>query len=158
MKKTWVQTTLEKIESGTLQEGEIRVIRQRIGHAVSRCSYAKISPNEARAIIAAIEARRPFVSDAQARKGADWLAKIAFRKNGTQRQTETAQEFSTADLAVIRSLQSAPVFCFVGFEEFANGYRSEFFPVYKALSDAGSFSYCAAAWQSGARSFIVRHA
>lgn len=159
-KQTWTQKTLTKIASGELSEGEIRMIRQRIGFAFTR-GYAprdKISPDEARELLMAVAKHCPRVSDAQARKGAEWLYKVNFTPKGARRNTDLAREFSERDLDVIKALQTKPEFKLIDMAESSNGYWTVYFPTYRAISDAGSFDYTAAAWQSGGRTFVESHA
>lgn len=157
--KTWTEKTLDRITSHNITEAELRHMRLRIRRALNghytRRDYA-ISEHDAYRIIDAVETVRPVVEYSQAVKGAQHLHALAFRKDGTPRQTEAAGELRQEDMRVIRELQDVPAFRLVGFEMPERGrYVQACLPIYRAIGQTQWFDYVAPSWQSGFKFAVI---
>lgn len=151
---TWTETTIARIESGTLAEPIIRTMRIKLANALNR--ETKLPHDDVYRICEAIETARPLVTAEQARKGADWLYKSVFTSRGVVRNTDFAREFSADDRAVILALRE---FRLIELRDIGAEHSrwSKFAPVYRAYGAGMYFDYVAQAWQTG-QSFIQRHA
>lgn len=157
--KKWTKTTLGRIASGVLTEGEIRTMRIKLANAINRGDSASCTVDDADTILEHLEALPTQVSHDQARKGADWLHGQVFKKNGDVRATEFAQQFSEQDLQVIRDCHAAalPRFTLQGFHHSLEYQQwCQLSPIYRCYgADGAWFDYVARAWQSGGNSFIT---
>jgi len=152
----WARKTANRIISGNITEAELIAMRKIMKNAVNHPGHASASADDVAELIYLIETRKPFVSLDQAIKGMAHLTVLAFRKDGTQRQTPDAQELLACDLQVIRQLRDAPSFRLVGlYEEGRNGWVYSYFPIYRAIASCGNFDYVAPSWQSGRRFQII---
>jgi hypothetical protein len=166
MKPTWYETTRARILAGTLTEAELRILRLRIRRGLNqpyhpRESYKPCTAQQAHTLLELVEDHHPRVSDTQARKGADWLYRLAFRKDGGRRTTPAARQFTDADLQVIREQREVPCFSLIGFDEQSresDGYFVGLAPIYRAHGAHTGFTYVAAAWQSGGAFAVTQHA
>lgn len=167
MQSKWAKTTAQRIASGELAEPIIRKARAVLRGAVNAEEYFKRKPSpsatavEAWGLVGMISTHAPRVTDAQARKGAEWLRRLVYTSRGTVRRTEAAQQFSDADLRVLKACIARPAFRLVELEPHygMHGYLLAFAPVYRCIGDNGeSFDYTANAWQSGGAFAILRHA
>lgn len=166
--KTWKATTRERIHSGTLAESIIRKARVILAQAINADEYHGreeyrphgLRASDARDLVQLIRDARPLVTDAQARKGAEWLRGIVWTPRGADRATENARKFNAADREVLRGCLVSPRFHLVDMEEHYSGrYLESLAPVYRCCDGRGaSFDYCASSWQSGGGLYITRHA
>lgn len=158
----WAATAKRRIESGRITESQLRKMRSILADAINRGDSASCTVDEAEALLSIVETMPIRVEDAQARKGADWLHRLAFTKAGEQRRTEFARQFIAQDLEVIRACHASasPRFTLQGFEDSREWERwCTLSPIYRchAGEECGAawFDYVARSWQSGGRSFII---
>lgn len=165
MQSKWAKTTAQRIASGELAEPIIRKARALLRDAVNAEEYFKREPSpsataaEAWELVDMISTHAPRVTDAQARKGAEWLRRLVYTSRGTVRRTEAAQQFTAADLRVLQACIARPSFRLVELDPHSDGrYLRDLAPVYRCIGDNGeSFDYTASAWQSGGAFAILRH-
>lgn len=166
MQSKWAKTMAQRIASGTLAESVIRKARAILRESINAEEYFSREPSpsataeEAREILDMIAQTMPAVTEAQARKGAEWLYRVAYTPAGRIRRTEAAQQFRADDLRVLQECRAAPRFSLVALDEHADGrYLRDLAPVYRCHgADGASFDYTASAWQSGGAFAIIRHA
>jgi len=152
--KTWTEKTIEKIRANAWTESEMRSARRIMQGALNeRTQQVKVTARDAVRVLEAIEESQPFVSDDQRDKGAAHLRALAFRKDGTQRQTRDALQLRAADLDAIRTCKA---FRLVRFEELEHGRWVTLLPVYRCIGEHGAFAYMAPSWQSGYRFEVIR--
>lgn len=161
MQTKWANLTAARIESRALSEAEIRKLRIILARAMNKGANGWMTgtpscePADADKLAAMIEKFRPIVSDEQKAKGIAWLRQNVFCKNGAQRSTEFAQQFTASDQNIIRNVAR---FELVGlYDTREDGARyCVLHPVYRAIAFNGDwFEYVARAWQSGGNSFIT---
>jgi hypothetical protein len=161
VKSKWAKKFAAKIESGELSEGDIRGARLKLARVFNENSRARTVPgcgvHEACELLEMLKHLKPRVSDAQARKGADWLYGKIYTPHGALRNTEFAKEFTAADRNVVLELRERPHFTCNGFENVGRNGWTFYVPVYNAIGSESFFRYAAVAWQSG-QSFILKHA
>jgi hypothetical protein len=150
MKKNWQRTTLARIDSGTLDESTIRFMRRRL-----KALFNAGSNHDAWEIVNAIERQRPAVTESQRAKGIAWLRSIAFKKDGSRRNTKHAKQFDARDLDVLRDQGRHLSARLVGFHlDYRSGYTHGVWPIYRIDDGANSFDYVATSWQSGGAFWI----
>ena len=167
MQSKWAKLTAQRIASGTLAESIIRKARALLRDAVNAEEYFKrdASPSatagEAWELVEMIAQHKPAVTEAQARKGAEWLRRLAFTSGGDLRSTSAARQFRPDDVRVLQACIASPRFELVELEPHygTHGYLQAFAPVYRCHGDNGEFfDYVSSAWQSGGAFTVVQHA
>lgn len=161
MHNKWAKRMHAAISSDLVTEGQIRGMKRKFTDVARAGSYGREMPkgctvDEMEKLVTLTSTIKPRVTDAQARKGADWLYGQVFTPTGRERQTEFAAEFSAADKVVIKQLRDNPHFTLVGWQDIGHNFPF-YVPVYAAIGLDSHFRYAAVAWQSG-RSFVIRHA
>ena len=157
-KTPWARLAYRRIASGRITEPQLRKMRIIIAGAINRGDSASCTREEAEALLTMAESMPTQVDAAQARKGADWLHRLAFTKAGEQRQTAHAREFTPRDLEILRDChaQALPRFTLRGFEDSREWKRwCTLTPIYRCHGARGFFDYVASAWQSGGKFYIV---
>lgn len=160
MKTNWAKTTQARIASGRVTESQLRTMRTILANAINRNGSRSCTADEAELLLEMVESMPLQVEHSQARKGADWLYKMAFTSRGLQRKTEFAQRLIPHDLAVIRECHAhaLPHFTLQGFDDSREYSRHcVLTPIYRCYGDNGKWlDYRAQAWQAGGNSFIVK--
>jgi hypothetical protein len=150
MKTNWNRTTLARIDSGTLDEAIIRFMRKRL-----KALFNAGSNHAAWDVVHAVEKHHPSVSESQRAKGIAWLRSIAFKKDGSRRNTKHAQQFGARDLGVLRDQGRRLSARLVGFHlDCRSGYTHGVWPIYRIDDGKHSFDYVATSWQSGGAFWI----
>lgn len=135
------------INSGLLLEGEIRGLKRQFSSIDLPWQQTKPDAEQVawlRSLHELIDVKQPKVTQDQCNKGLQWLKNQAYTPLGKVRKN---CQFNDDQLAI---LKHGSYFTLVEFEEVSNGYRSDWYPVYRLFDDRGNnFSYLSSAWQSG---------
>lgn len=133
------------MQSGLFTESDIRGFRKLINH----CS--PLQPNEKTYLLDSFYHHMPTkgyeLTAQQKQKGFDYLSKVAFRKDGSPRETAN-YPFGEFEQQVLKTYTT---FYFTGLEDVTeNQYGPHYLPVYKCVGKKGNaFSYVSGSYRSG---------